>query len=347
MMKYLVVGQGLAGTMLAHHLDALGADYKIVDSGVNVSSRVAAGIMNPIVFRRVTKSWMVDECLPYAVEEYRRLEKVQQTSFLHMRQIRRVFPTEQERMWWEEKRRDVQFTPYLGEPVENNQTPDYLDARCGSALIQQAYYVDTNVFLDAQRQFFQQKGRLIQAEFTYGGMGESYCDFAGERFDQVVFCEGYQGMNNPYFNYLPLHATKGQVLNLSIQHEVKHTEIMNRKCFILPLEEGGFKAGATYEWNSPNTELTDEARLELAEKVRQLINVPFEITGQQAGIRPTVDDRRPLMGTHPNHTHLHMFNGLGTKGYLLAPLLAKWMAEYLIHGKALPMEVQIGRFIKK
>jgi len=346
-MNYLIIGQGLAGTMLAHSLEALGVNYRIVDTGVNVSSRVAAGIMNPIVFRRVTKSWMVDECLPFAVECYRKLEQVQSAKFLYARQIRRVFPTEQERSWWEEKRMDSQFGTYLSAPVSNQETPDYLAARCGSALIQQAYYVDTNVFLDAQRNFFRQKGRLIEAEFTFEGMGESYCDFAGERFDQVVFCEGYQGMNNPYFNYLPLHATKGQVLNLAIAHQVNPTEIMNRKCFVLPLEEGGFKAGATYEWNSPNTELTEEARLELAEKVEQLIQVPFEITGQQAGIRPTVDDRRPLLGTHPEHLHLHIFNGLGTKGYLLAPLMAHWMANYLIKNENLPDEVRISRFNKK
>lgn len=346
-MKYLIVGQGLAGTMLAHSFEALGVQYRIVDSGVNVSSRVAAGIMNPIVFRRVTKSWMVDNCLPFAVECYRKLEQAQAAKFLYARQIRRVFPTEQERSWWEEKRMDSQFANYLSAPVSNEDTPDYLAARCGSALIQQAYYVDTNVFLDAQRNFFRQNGKLIEAEFTFEGIGESYCDFAGERFDQVVFCEGYQGMNNAYFNYLPLHATKGQVLNLSLAHQVNPTEIMNRKCFVLPLEEGGFKAGATYEWNSPNTELTEAARLELAEKVEQLIQVPFEITGQQAGIRPTVDDRRPLLGTHPTHAHLHIFNGLGTKGYLLAPLMAQWMANYLIKNEQLPEEVSISRFHKK
>jgi glycine/D-amino acid oxidase-like deaminating enzyme len=302
--------------------------------------------MNPIVFRRVTKGWMVDECLPVAVNEYRRLEGMQQQNFLFARSIRRVFPTEQELGWWNEKRKDAGFLPYLEEPVAHEQTPSYLDSHHGSATINQAYYVDTHVFLDAQRNFFAAKGRLIEAEFDYNGVTEKGILFQGKHYDHIVFCEGYQGMGNPFFNQLPLHATKGQVLNISIAHPVSEGEIMNRKCFILPLEEGGFKAGATYEWNSPDTVLTDEARTELADKINQLLNVPFEITGQQAGIRPTVDDRRPLLGTHSAWKHVHIFNGLGTKGYLLAPLMAQCMTNYLLDNEPLPNEVNIIRFKK-
>ena len=75
-----------------------------------------------------------------------------------------------------------------------------------------------------------------------------------------------------------------------------------------------------------------------------MLKVPFEITNQQAGIRPTVNDRRPLIGLHPEHPQLAVFNGMGTKGVMLAPFFADQFANFLESATPIDKEVDIARF---
>lgn len=343
-MHYLIIGQGLAGSLLAHRLEEQGVTFKIMDSGINESSRIAAGIINPIVFRRVTKSWMVDECMEEAVQYYLSLEKKLAEDFLFSRTIRRAFSSEQEIDSWKKKSETPEFNNYISHPDETTEIPDYLNAPFGNGIVNSAFYVDAKKFIDANTAYFKKKGVLIRDEFDYSKIIKSGCNIDGEHFDRVVFCEGYRGLSNPFFNDLPLTATKGQILELKIEGIVNKNEILNRKCFLLQMEDGSFKSGATYEWDSPNTKITEEARIELCEKLEGLINLKFEVTGQEAGVRPTTNDRRPLMGVHKEQNKLFIFNGLGAKGYLLGPILSKNMAEYLVLDLPLRNEVNINRF---
>lgn len=343
-MRYLIVGQGLAGSLLAHRLEEQGVSFKIIDSGKNESSRVAAGIINPIVFRRVTKSWLVDEGMEEAVQYYRHLEKKLAVDFLFSRTIRRAFSSQQEIDVWTKKALTPEFEKYISSPNQTTETPPYLKAPFGNGLVNSVYYVQTKVFVDSNRKFFKESGVLIEKEFNYSQVNDSGCEVDGEFFDRIVFCEGYKGINNPFFKDLPLTATKGQLLELSIKGEVDKQEILNRKCFLLQMEDGSFKSGATYEWDSPNTIITGEAKRDLIEKIEQLINLDFEVIGQEAGVRPTTIDRRPLMGVHTKNKNVYIFNGLGAKGYLLAPLLSKIMVKSLINGEQLSDEVNIARF---
>ena len=104
--------------------------------------------------------------------------------------------------------------------------------------------------------------------------------------------------------------------------------------------------GATYEWNEPSLNVTAEAREKLEGVFKTITNVSFKVTGQTVGMRPTVADRRPMMGKHPDAKGLFIFNGLGTKGYMLAPLLSLEMAQFMTEGKALHEEVVFSRVYK-
>ena len=53
------------------------------------------------------------------------------------------------------------------------------------------------------------------------------------------------------------------------------------------------------------------------------------------------------MGKHPNFDSLYIFNGLGTKGYLMAPLLAQEMTDYMLDEKLLDKEIDIQRYQKR
>ena len=68
--KILIAGGGLAGICIAYQLAEKNIPFILLDKGSNQSSLKAAGLINPIVFRRMLKSWRVDEFLPYALEFY-------------------------------------------------------------------------------------------------------------------------------------------------------------------------------------------------------------------------------------------------------------------------------------
>ena len=68
--KILVVGAGLSGVSVSIQLLRKGADLVLIDNGKNASSIIAAGIMNPLVFRRMTKGWRVDDFVPSSVKFY-------------------------------------------------------------------------------------------------------------------------------------------------------------------------------------------------------------------------------------------------------------------------------------
>ena len=67
----------------------------------------------------------------------------------------------------------------------------------------------------------------------------------------------------------------------------------------------------------------------------------FQMTSQK---QHTVKDRRPLIGLHPKHPQLAVFNGMGTKAVMLAPYFAIAFSDFLETGKELNSEVDIKRY---
>ncbi|MBN8785753.1 MAG: FAD-dependent oxidoreductase, partial [Terrimonas sp.] len=100
-------------------------------------------------------------------------------------------------------------------------------------------------------------------------------------------------IHNPLFNHLPLDPTKGQILTVK-SDEIPQEESINRKCFVLPTGDHQFRVGATYEWSDSSLNITDEAKELLENDLKNLITAKYEIADQQAGVRPTVKDRRPI-----------------------------------------------------
>ena len=122
MKRHLIIGGGLAGCSLAWRLMQKGEQVNLIDNNKNKSSSIAAGMINPIVFRRVTKSWRVDEFLPEAVRFYQGLERATQRSFFTQIKIRRFFASDQEKKHWDEKQKTTEYSNYLS-PSENHKNP--------------------------------------------------------------------------------------------------------------------------------------------------------------------------------------------------------------------------------
>ncbi len=339
--RILIVGAGLSGLCVASQLIEKGANVTLVDNNVNYSSRIAAGMINPLVFRRMTKGWRVDEFVPFLQFFYVQMEEKTGTSFFHPIVIRRMFSSEHERELWLKKQSRDDFSEYMHVVTSEDDQYDRAINNFGSGRIKNGAYVDTEAFLNAMKSWVEQNGAVINGQFDYTQLKGTTYNRA--HYDDIVFCEGYLGKENPWFGSLPLHQTKGETLTIH-SAGIPEDESVNRKCFILPLGNQSFKVGSTYEWHTSTLHTTELGRATILEKAAHLTDAPIEVIDQAAGIRPTVIDRRPLIGTHQSHANYHVFNGLGTKGYLLAPLLSKEFADYLIDNKPLSEEVNIQRF---
>ena len=346
-MNFLIVGAGISGTSLAFHLLNKKHQITIIDSGINNSSAIAAGMINPMTFRRMIHSWKSNELLAYCSSFYREIENLTSKKVLINRQIRRVFASTEEKNLWLQKQQEDQYKSCL-QPLsqESFKNEEHILVDHGSGVVNTIGYVDVKTFLEATHLYLTEKIFFIKSKFDFNLFDPITRIYKDQKFDYVIFAEGYQGVQNPFFNYLPLNTTKGELLTAAIPGLDKN-EIINRKCFVLPLADGTFKIGATFQWHTQNLSLTESAKEELTEKYNQLMKVPMEILSQEAGIRPTVIDRRPLIGEHPNYGGLYFFNGMGTKGYMLAPFFAKQLIDNILYLKPLDNEVNLTRFNPK
>jgi glycine oxidase len=159
----------------------------------------------------------------------------------------------------------------------------------------------------------------------------------------IVFAEGFGMHSNPFFKYLPLDGTKGELFVIKAP-ELDLNVIINTSVFILPLGNHLFKVGATYNWKDKTNFPTEEGKIELVERIKEILNCEFEIIEHFAGVRPTVKDRRPLVGTHPEFKNLHILNGLGTRGVMLAPAMAIDLFNFIEKGIPLDKTIDISRY---
>ncbi|WP_158276149.1 NAD(P)/FAD-dependent oxidoreductase [Brumimicrobium oceani] len=345
-MKIIIVGGGLSGITLAHQLEEKKIDFRIIDEGINHSTKVAAGMINPMTFRRMIKTWKGDELIPTLKEFYPAIEKKIKHKFFFQRKLRRAFNSEHERDLWMERLEENEYDDYLNPPEDKKNTPSHLKAPFGNGFLSTPGYVDAKKFMQYNHDYFIEKGLLEYGKFDFSELDPSSKTYKNEEFSHLIFCEGYKGEDNPYFGYLPFSNAKGEVLTVNSDVFDKN-EILNKKCFILPTENGDFKLGATYAWYTQDTSPTEEAKKELLENYNLLSSAPIEVIDHEAGIRPAVADRRPLIGEHPTHKGLYIFNGLGSKGYMIAPYCAIEFVDFLMGKGEIDQEADIQRFYKK
>lgn len=343
--KFLIVGAGIAGISAAWHLIKEGHQVKILDSGKNRSTKIAAGLINPMVFRRMTKSWRLDEFMPYLKEFYNDLEQDTNSTFFHPITIRRIFSSEQERQFWLDKENNEEFSPYLNKINSDDDNFTKADCPHGTGRVNQSFFVEVETFLKSVKSWLSDQRALEIAELNYLDINPQELTFKDEIYQGIIFCEGVETRNNPWFKKNRVNDTKGETLTIQSDF-IPENESLNRKCFVLPLGNKTFKVGATYVWNTHNDEITEDGKHELQKMLTFITDKPYEIIKQEAGIRPTTPDRRPVMGQHPEFEGIYLFNGLGTKGFMMAPLLSKELVDHILNQTPLNQEVNLLRQLK-
>lgn len=342
---YIIVGQGIAGSCLGFQLQLLGKKIIFIDKeDKNISSQIAAGLYNPIVFKRLNKSWLADDLIPYLNSFYPKIEEFIDAKILYKNEMIKLFIDAEQENDWYAKSEDSRFSKYLG-GQENIKFPEWLKHHSFSyAKVTESGYVDTSAFLNGIRRKFD----VINESLNFNDLKvtDKIIEYKNISAENMIFCEGYLAKNNPYFNYLPFSLTKGEVLEIKLKEYKKIEHVFSKGFFIKPLKENIYKVGATFNWKDKTTKPTKEGKNQLIEKLATIgiLENDFEIINHLAGIRPTVTDRRPTIGTHPIFKNLHIFNGLGTKGIMIAPFFSQQFANNLLEKLPLHPEVDIKRF---
>jgi glycine/D-amino acid oxidase-like deaminating enzyme len=336
----LIIGAGLAGSLLAYRLTRAGNSVLLVnDPAVKAASRAAAGLINPVTGQRLVLQANIEALLASALDLYRDIESRFNVKLLYPRDMLRVFRNEKEREAWENRKKESDYSPFIDhELCEFNGREAFVQHHTGN--------LDTNLLLDTLHGAFRHQKILIDAPVEYRDIHIEPTSVSWQAIsaDRIIFCEGWRGENNPWFSHLPFQPAKGEILTLTTSAPVP-ARIINHGKWLLPINGNRFKFGATYEWNELDETPTDKARDELLSVMAETFPSPgAEVIEHVAGVRPGTRDKHPFLGFCQEHSHIGIFNGFGSKGSLLIPWYAQRFASNVTTGTTLPSEADIGRF---
>lgn len=333
-----IIGQGLAGSTLGLLLHDLGYKVFIYDNGYkSSSSRIAAGMWNPLSFVNLKRSWMADQLLPELEPTYNRLEEMLGVSFFHPMPLLRIFPDAGAANQWEEKSLHPEVEPYIDSITSISATSKYLEQPFGSGFVKGAGWLNVPVYLDAARLFFRSLHLFEEREIGSKEMRDWL-----EQGDYVIQCTGWKPAEGSFWNDVPIHTNKGQVLTLRID-EMDEGYMSNFGKFLIPMGQGLYRAGSTYEHGALDIFPTSRAS-EITSDVEGTVKSVFTVVDHKAGFRPTTIDRQPVLGMHDHYPALGIFNGFGSRGVMLIPFFAKHFIRHLMEGTPIMREVGWTRF---
>lgn len=342
---YIIVGLGLAGLAFAEELMHSGKTFVVFEDYSQTSSLVAGGVYNPVILKRFTPVWNAKEQLAIALPFYISLEKKLNTTLDYKFSTRKVFKSvEDQNNWFLASDKPI-LSDFMNPEIISEKI-DEIIGDFGYGEVYQTGRIDTHQLISTYRDYLKENHLIRNEKFEHSAV-----DFFEDRLyykdlisKRIVFCEGFGVKQNPYFKDLPLKEAKGETLtihalNLNVTFLIKST------LFVLPLGEDIYKVGATFNWNDKTSNPSQEGRKELVDKLKKVIQTPYKIIDHSAGIRPTVKDRRPLVGIHSKHKQLAILNGLGTRGVMMAPSMAKQLYGFLEEGIGLDPEINCDRFM--
>jgi len=341
---YIVVGCGLAGIAFCEELRKSNKSFLVFDDASQQSSKVAGGLFNPVVLKRFTAAWKAQVFLDSALPFYYQLQNRLNLDCIHEVPIFRIFNSiEEQNNWFIASDKPV-LSKFLTPKVIQPENPQ-INTEFGLGRVLKTGWIDTSALIESYMSDLRSLNKFRKESFDYDSMvvNEHYIQYKGIQASHVVFSEGFGLKQNKYFNTLPLVGSKGEYITIQAP-ELKLGFILKGPVFIIPLGNQTFLVGATYDNDDKSKDPSQGKRLELLSKLNTMVNCAYEVVDQIAAIRPTVKDRRPLVGRHPNYNNLFVFNGLGTRGVLASPFLAKQLFDHIENNAVLESEIDIERY---
>lgn len=340
---YIVVGLGLAGIAFCEQLEKHNKSFVVFDSGTNISSVVAGGLYNPVTLKRFTASWNALKQIETARPFYENLEKKLHVKLDYKTPVFRIFASvEEQNLWFEASDKPV-LEKFIVPKIKESQN-QHIQAPFGMGEVEHSGRIDTALLIASYKEYLIKRNRLIENDFEYQLLEiDEPFKYQSFTFKNIVFSEGFGLKKNPWFSHLPLVGNKGELLTIK-STELKTDLIVKASVFIIPLGNDLYRVGATYNWKDKDTNPTPEAKQELTEKLDKILNCAYEVVHQEAGVRPTTKDRKPLVGLHPQIKNMFVLNGLGTRGVMIAPSVAEDLFDFIEKNNPLDKEIDIDRF---
>jgi glycine/D-amino acid oxidase-like deaminating enzyme len=343
---YIIVGQGICGTFLSWELQKANQSFIVIDeSKPFTASKAASGIINPVTGRRIVKTWMIDELMPFAWDAYQSFGASLGINCITQKPIIDCFTTPQMRLAFTERyEKDQQF---LSLPANENDWLPWLSYDFGYGIIQPAYLVDIQTLLASQRKTLLAGGKLKEEHFDAAQLEskDTSVAYKGISAEKIIFCDGIAGYSNPFFPNLPYGLNKGEILLVEIPG-FPATHIIKKGYSLVPWSVNTFWLGSTYLWEFEDDQPT-KGFYQFAENwLKQTIKMPFTIIDHWASVRPATLERKPFVGLHPADNKIGILNGMGTKGCSLAPFFSKHLVNHLLHKEPVMADANLERFKK-
>ncbi len=345
MLDYIIVGLGLAGTAFCESLRKNNKKFMVFNDCSQTSSRVAGGLSNPVVLKRFTLAWQADILIPIANDFYSQLEVLLDQKLIHDLPVYRRFASVEEQNMWFEAADKKQLKEYLSANlVRNDNTAIMAPYDFGCVL--QARRLDTKVMLKNYGDFLQKNNLLVSDSFKYDQLqiNPGHVVYTSIKAKHIVFAEGFGLSKNPFFNYLPMQGSKGEYLTIRSER-LKENNAIKSSIFVIPLGNDLYKVGANYDRNLSSNAPTEKTKQELINKLDALLDCDYEIVYHEAGIRPTVKDRKPLVGQHPLHKNLFVLNGFGSHGIMIGPWAAEQLFCFIEKGIQILPDANVKRYM--
>ena len=343
---YIVVGLGLAGMAFTRELEKNNKTFIVFEDDSQNSSLVAGGMYNPVILKRFTPVWNGISQLKTALPFYKELEIQFNKKYQHSIDIYRIFKSVEEQNNWFVACDKPKLSDYMIPKITTKKV-NGISAEFGFGKLTNTGRIDTKLILKDYKEYLKNKNLIRNESFKYSDLiiKEKEVGYHKLKATRIVFCEGFGVKKNPYFKYLPMQEAKGELLTIHAP-KLNIDFLIKAAVFVMPLGNHFYKVGATFNWKDKTKLPTKEGKQELLSKLNTFITAPYKIVEQSAGIRPTIKDRRPLVGTHPKHKNLALLNGLGTRGVMIAPTVATALFSHLESGIELDKEIAISRFEK-
>lgn len=335
----IIVGQGIAGTLVHHFLRRAGVDTLIINrSNPNASSQVAAGIINPVTGRQFVKSWMFDTLLDKALETYHHLEETLGIQFLHKKHIHRALLEIKDENTWLAKSSTVGYQTYMSEHFAHANSGFYDHVMYG--VTHSAYHLDMDVLCRAYQAHIASAYVEDAFDIKQIELHPDHVTYKKYRAKYIIFCEGWRVIMNPYFKDLPFAPAKGEVLLCKIPN-LKLDVLVKHHLFFVPKGNDTYWVGSNYTHGTMDENPTQGGKVDLINKIDKVLKLPYEVIDHRSGIRPATRYRRPMMGHHPDHPSVMLFNGLGTKGASLGPYWAHKFVHNILNDSMLEVNAYI------
>lgn len=338
---YIIVGDGYAACFFAHQLIVNNKSFVLFSEGKKSASQISAGIINPVVLKKFTTFWKAQEQIDFLKKTLKKIESYTGGNYLIDAPIHRIFHDENEQKLWIKKAENTDLTNFLDKDFTSLSTikNEFLTGK-----VNQSARLNVTGFFKELLGFLEDRNLLIKDKFNYSDLIASDNTYKDIKFKNIIFCEGMAVKENPYFSDISVSPNKGHHIRVSLSEKIPENITIKKKHFLFPLNDDLYFYGGTYDREQLHHKVDESAVEQLKKGLSEFYPFDFKVKEVEFGFRPTVKDRRPIIGRHSEYANLYVFNGLGARGILNGCYFSKILFDFIEKNIPLPNEISIDRF---